>query len=93
MGEYADYEVERQEGLGSFGYDEDWKEFKKDRKKSNTIWSTNYLKEKGIEFESKNNGAHLALKDYDFWPATGLFIHKTTKEKGRGVKNLVNKII
>ena len=51
-----------------------------------------YLTERGILFESKNNGAHLIVegKDcyIDFWPGTGKW--KTRKGKnGFGVKNLV----
>jgi hypothetical protein len=89
MGEYADYEVEKSECLEN---DFDF-EYKKDKRKSNTEWSTKYLIDNKIQFESKNGGAHLVLEDYDFWPATGLFISKATKQKGRGVKKLVKKII
>lgn len=69
-----------------------FKQFKKDKRKSNTEWSTKYLIDNKIEFQSKNGGSHLVLKDYDFYPSTGLFIHKTTKEKFRGIKNLIKRL-
>lgn len=52
-------------------------------------WSTNYLKRNNIEFTSHNNGIHLKVGDYDFWPSTGMFLHKKTRTKGRGVFKLV----
>ena len=54
-----------------------------------------YLSERGIPFESKNNGAHLIVegKDcyIDFWPGTGKW--KTRKGKsGFGARNLAKLI-
>ena len=52
------------------------------------------LKDKGINFESKNGGAHLIVDGYecviDFWPSTGKFIVRTGP-KGRGVFNMIEK--
>jgi len=64
------------------------------KKKSNIAFSTELLKEKGIEFESKNNGVHLVVKHNgkiaDFWPSTGKFNIRGEKQYLRGVKSLVN---
>ena len=92
MGDWAEYEIEKEEGFCEDENDKSWEESKKDKRLSNTQWSTNYLVSQGIEFESKNKGSHLVLKDFDFWPATGLFICKQTKKQRRGVKHLVNMI-
>lgn len=35
---------------------------KKRKKRKNLEWSTNKLKELGVDFESKNNGIHLVVK-------------------------------
>lgn len=65
---------------------------KKEKREENTRSSTEVLRSQGIVFESKNNGAHLIVGDFDFWPSTGLFIHRKTKKKGRGVFNLIEKV-
>jgi hypothetical protein len=71
----------------------DWKlisDFFKEKRKSNTINSTDLLIKFGIPFESKNYGAHLVVDcNIDFWPSTGLFINRKTKKKGRGISNLL----
>lgn len=59
----------------------------------NLNFSTNYLTEIGVTFESKNNGIHLIVNSkngiIDFYPTTGLWIVRNGK-RGRGVKNMVN---
>ena len=87
MGEWAEYEIEREESGEK--YREEYEE-KKAKRKSNLEWSTNYLKKMGVKFESRNNGIHLIIGEFDFWPSTGKFISRKTKKKSRGVKNLVN---
>ena len=70
----------------------DWKlmsDFLKNERYMNTVTYTEMLKQFEIEFESKNYGAHLIVEGkFDFWPSTGLFINRTTKERGRGIFNL-----
>lgn len=68
------------------------REHNKQKRSSNTESSTKILKEKRIAFTSFNNGVMLRVGDFDFFPSTGLFINKTTKEKSRGVFNLIKKI-
>jgi len=70
----------------------DMTEYKKAKRKDNTEKSTTMLKVKGIQFVSKNNGAHLIVGNYNFWPSTGLFENRLTKKKGRGIYNLIKKL-
>jgi len=66
------------------------------KKARNLNFSTNLLFERGIEFESKNNGVHLIVTSdlglIDFWPSTGKFKVRSQTKYGRGVKNLINLI-
>jgi len=68
----------------------------KERRNRNRQFSAVCLRSYDIDFETKNEGAHLviALPDrvIDFWPGTGLFTDRHTKQNGRGVHNLVKKI-
>jgi hypothetical protein len=54
--------------------------------------SRNLLEARNIEFEIKNNGAHLIVKGknglIDFWPGTGKFKTRSGIH-GRGVFNLI----
>ncbi len=62
------------------------------RRIKNLDSSTKLLIEKGIKFESKNNGIHLIVEDFDFYPSTGLFKNRKTGKKGRGVFSLIKQI-
>ena len=66
-----------------------------EKRGSNREQSTNILTEKGVIFESKNNGAHLVIQGnscvIDFWPGTGRWITRQGT-KGFGVFNLLNEI-
>lgn len=68
----------------------------KERRAKNRAHSANVLAAHGIEYETRNGGAHLiiALPDrtIDFWPGTGMFTDRKAKRDGRGVQNLVKKI-
>ena len=70
------------------------KEHKKERRKSNTEKSTQILVDSGIEFESKNGGAHLIVMQknglrVNFWPSTGLWNISNTKKEGCGVFSII----
>ena len=47
----------------------------------------------GIDFESKNDGAHLIVQarghTIDFWPGTGLWRMRGSTQRHRGAKKLV----
>ena len=66
------------------------------KRANNREWSANYLEQRGIEFESKNCGAHLIVKYNDkiadFWPGTGKFNIRGGSGYFRGVKNLVKRL-
>lgn len=68
------------------------KETSIERRRNNRENSADLLKERGVEFESKNFGAHLIVKGkqclIDFWPGTGKFIARDGK-RGRGVHNVL----
>lgn len=59
---------------------------------SNEASSSEYLRERGIPFVEKNDGAHLIVEGrecfIDFWPGTGKWNSRCGK-KGFGVRNLV----
>ena len=62
------------------------------KKLSNLEQSTNILKEKNINFVSRNNGIHLIVGNFDFYPSTGKFINRISKKDGRGIFNLIKKL-
>lgn len=73
-----------------------WNDIKKDRQEkraNNRDQSAALLQRAGVVFESKNIGAHLIVlagpKEVDFWPGTGLWIVRGTKDKRRGVRKLI----
>jgi hypothetical protein len=55
--------------------------------------SPEHLRAAGVNFLTKNDGAHLVVTTkrglLDFWPGTGLWIDRTTRREGRGVFNLL----
>lgn len=73
-----------------------WREWGRQRaakRASNRDASARILKEAGIAFESKNNGAHLIIAgQYDFWPGTGLWQARGEQTKQRGVRRLIARI-
>lgn len=72
------------------------KEASKERRRNNRENSADLLRQKGVEFESKNHGAHLIVEGrcclIDFWPGTGKFITRNGR-KGRGVRNLIKECL
>jgi hypothetical protein len=75
----------------------DWEKAKKAKKRSNLAYSTKILREKGISFDSKNDGVHLIIKSngisiIDFWPSTGKYINRRSRKEGRGVRNLIKEL-
>lgn len=71
----------------------DVKEAGSRKRASNRETSPQYLREQGIIFATKNNGAHLIVAHngatVDFWPGTGKWNVRHSRKTGRGVKNLV----
>ena len=67
------------------------KQDSKDRKAYNATYGRDKLKENNIAFEELSD-SHLKVESFDYWPSTGLFIHKKTKKRGRGVHNLIKAV-
>ena len=81
--------------ISDFGT-EAWRALKvesQERRASNRSRSAELLKAAGIEFEERNHGAHLIVTHgaqvYDFWPGTGLWTHRATRDTARGVHSLM----
>jgi hypothetical protein len=67
------------------------REESKERRADNREASAELLRDAGIEFLSKNDGAHLIIEGrIDFWPGTGLWVRRSTHLRARGVKALIN---
>jgi hypothetical protein len=69
----------------------DWKKEKQAKKECNRIGSEDILIQRGIKFK-KFTADHWRVGDWNYWPATGLFIHVKEKKRGRGVFNLIKKL-
>lgn len=69
------------------------KQISKGKKAENLKYSTNKLKELGVNFESKNDGLHLIInhgnKVVNFYPSTGKYICNKHNINNRGLKNLI----
>ena len=82
----------KDDDIGSTEYWRDIKQARQEKRADNRENSAEYLRERGIPFVEKNNGAHLIVegKDcfIDFWPGPGKW-HSRCGKKGFGVRNLV----
>lgn len=63
----------------------------KKKRASNLANSPNLLTAASVPFKLLSE-THARVGEYDFWPSTGLFIHTKTKQRGRGVHNLIRKV-
>lgn len=80
--------------MSDWEYAEAFKAMREEGRKkraSNLENSLSMLGAMGILF-SQLSPTHLRVGQYDFWPSTGLFIHTKTKQKGRGIRNLLKKV-
>jgi hypothetical protein len=70
------------------------RELSKQKRASNREESARILREAGLTFTTKNEGAHLVVVRLavvvDFWPGTGLWISRNPAKRGRGVQPLIN---
>lgn len=68
------------------------KQRSQEKRAGNREASAELLRAAGIEFVSKNEGAHLIVEGrIDFWPGTGRWIVRSDKRiDRRGVKALIN---
>lgn len=67
------------------------REANKEKRRTNRERSTALLRQRGIEFKTRNDGAHLIVADNraDFWPGTGRWIMRDGSRKGFGVWRLI----
>lgn len=67
------------------------REVKREKRKANTVSSTECLQREGIPFVTNNGGVHLFVDGaIDFWPSTGLWTVRHTRIKRRGIRSLIN---
>lgn len=60
------------------------------RKASMALRSVLTLQAEGIKFTVLNqDGPHLRIGAFDFWPSTGRFVHRRTKRWGRALEGLL----
>ena len=68
----------------------------KAKRASNRGNSAELLRAAGVEFESKNGGAHLIVTQggmvFDFWPGTGKWCQRGTADYQRGVFSLLARL-
>jgi hypothetical protein len=76
---------------------EGWAEFrayKQAKKRSNLAASTSLLKHNNVPFVMHNGGIHLEIRltaeVIDYWPSTGLWWIRSSRNKRRGVHKLIN---
>lgn len=63
------------------------------QKATQAIVARDALAAEGIKWKEFNNGIHLRVTNkYDFYPTTGLYIHRYTRVRGYGVHNLIKDI-
>jgi hypothetical protein len=72
----------------------DVKEARQAKRASNRTDSAGMLLAAKLDFDTKNNGAHLIVRGLgltvDFWPGTGLWIVRKPRREGRGVQRLID---
>ena len=68
----------------------EWRKVKAAKRSANRETSAQALFTAGIEFATKNGGAHLIVAGrFDFWPGTGLWVERGTNRQCRGVRSLI----
>lgn len=70
------------------------REFTQKKRRFNLAASTAMLTNAGLPFHSNNDGIHLVLlkneQFIDFWPSTGLWWIRGTRNKRRGIQKLIS---
>jgi len=73
-----------------------WKQASVEKRAANRANSALMLEEHKISFSEHNHGAHLIVygkfATFDFWPGTGKWVQRPTKNYQRGVANLIKTI-
>lgn len=69
-----------------------WDEMKKQKRWENHENSLELLEKFKVEYVRLST-THYRIGEYDFWPTTGLFVHRKTQKRGRGVFRLLEKVV
>jgi hypothetical protein len=83
--------------MGDMGDDfRAWKQARIQKRADNRSGGAALLREHGVDFEDRNDGAHLLVshegRTIDFWPGTGRWIDRVPCINGRGVARLLRYI-
>jgi hypothetical protein len=70
---------------------DDYKKERSDKKMCNAIGSEEILNNNGVVYK-RYTDFHFMVDEYNFYPSTGLYIHKKTNRRGRGIFNLLKAI-
>lgn len=66
------------------------KELGKQKRENNWENGLRILAAKKVPFQVLDEySRHIRVSNYDFWASTGLYIHRETKRRGRGIFNLL----
>ncbi len=77
-------------GDDDHGWDS-YHEARRGKKNQNLEYSLALFYSRGIKIK-KLSTWHYRIGKWDFWPTTGKYMHIVTKERGRGVFNLLTKL-
>lgn len=71
-----------------------WQQYKQQRKEHKEKVFVEYVPKHFEKLSEKYKvekltSYHWRINNFDYWPTTGLFIHKFTKKQKRGIKNLL----
>jgi hypothetical protein len=74
-----------------------WKEASTKKRAANRESSAQMLRDRDISFSQHNDGAHLIVygkfATFDFWPGTGKWVRRPTKNYKRGVVGLIKEVL
>ena len=59
--------------------------------RKNKVRSIKLLDQAGIKYEFLT-ADHIRVGEYDYWPVNGLFMHRETFRRGRGIYNLLDRL-
>lgn len=65
---------------------------RKKRLDQNEIYAFKQLKENNIQYKKLSDYGYFVEDTFDYWPRTGLFIHRENRSRGRGIYNLMKSI-
>lgn len=67
------------------------KQRSREKKGANLAFALEEMDARGIQY-STTDGVHFIVGEWNFWPTTGLFIHRQTNQRGRGIFNFLKQL-